>query len=411
VLPPLWTAPKEVREKALRDVEPRSMPTLPNHESVEPPLYYAVVGAWYSIGKALAISRGQLVYWCRFLNIAVIGALVWVSHAFARRFFPGDRLLRLGVPLLVAFIPQDSLYYVNNDVPSPLLSAAALNALLGVALAPRTRLTSCLRAGTLVAAALLTKLSNLPVVVALLAAVFVRLRRPGARRELRDLSVLATAAVVPVAAWSTRTYLLFGDITGQYRKAMLAGWTPTPLADILHHPIFRPAGFTTFFHTLMVTLWRGEFVWHGAPLASPGFDLVYSTSSALFVTLAVVAACLSSDGRDRSELVATWTSIAVVAASVLYLAALSPLFDYGSTWFPSRSHPYMSVGRLMSGALVPFVALYLQGLEWGLRRVKMQAAALAIAAGFMVAATASEILLSAQPFQSQFNWFHMLGGP
>ena len=106
-----------------------------------------------------------------------------------------------------------------------------------------------------------------------------------------------------------------------------------------------------------------------------------------------------------------WTSIAVVAASVLFLAAISPLFDYGDFWSPSRSHPYYSEGRLMSGALVPFVALYLRGLEWGLTRIRMQAAGLAIVAGFMVAVTASEILLSAEPFQSQFNWFHMLGGP
>src|SRR5438105_11314339 len=39
------------------------------------------------------------------------------------------------------------------------------------ALAPRTRLTSCLVAGALIAATLLTKLSNLPIVVALLATV------------------------------------------------------------------------------------------------------------------------------------------------------------------------------------------------------------------------------------------------
>lgn len=411
VLPPLWTAPPEIRETVLRDVVGRVFPTQPNHESAEPPLYYAVVGGWYLIGKALAIHRGQLVYWCRFLNVVVIVALVWLSHAFARRFFPDGQLFRLGVPLLVAFIPQDSFYYVNNDVPSPLLCAAALYALLGIALAPKTRPTSCLVAGTLVAAALLTKLSNLPIVVALLATVFMRLSRPGARHELRDLFVLATATVVPVAAWSTRTYLVFGDVTGQHQKATLAGWTPTPLAEIFRHPIFSPVGFAAFFHDLMATFWRGELMWHRATLALSGLDLIYSISSALFVTLAVVAVCRQANTRDRSELVVTWTSIAVVAASVLFLAALSPLFDYGSTWRPSRSHPYYSVGRLMSGALVPFVALYLRGLEWGLARVKLQAAGLAIVAGFMVAVTASEILLSAKPFQSQFNWFHMLGGP
>src|SRR5438105_12915104 len=85
------------------------------------------------------------------------------------------------------------------------------------ALAPRTRLTSCLVAGALIAATLLTKLSNLPIVVALLATVGTRLSRPGARHELRDLLALVTTAVVPVAAWSARVYLVFGDVTGQYQ--------------------------------------------------------------------------------------------------------------------------------------------------------------------------------------------------
>src|SRR5436853_2928337 len=250
VLPPLWKAPAEVREKVLGDVVGRVAQTQLNHESAEPPLYYAVVAGWYSVGRALTISGGHLVYWCRFLNVVVMSALVWLSYAFAKRFSPDGQLFRLGVPLLVAFIPQDSFYYVNNDVPAPLLSAAALYALLGVALAPRTRLTSCLVAGALIAATLLTKLSNLPIVVALLATVGTRLSRPGARHELRDLLALVTTAVVPVAAWSARVYLVFGDVTGQYQKRLLAGWTPTSFVEIFHHPIFRPTGFATFFHSL-----------------------------------------------------------------------------------------------------------------------------------------------------------------
>src|SRR2546429_3917935 len=83
------------------------------------------------------------------------------------------------------------------------------------------------------------------IVVALLATVCTRLSRPGARHELRDLFALVTTAVVPVAAWSTRVYLVFGDLTGQSQKRMLAGWTPASFAEIFHHSILRPTGFAT----------------------------------------------------------------------------------------------------------------------------------------------------------------------
>ena len=49
----------------------------PNHESLQPPLYYALAGLWWRIGKECGLHDGFLLYWIRFLNVFIIAALVW----------------------------------------------------------------------------------------------------------------------------------------------------------------------------------------------------------------------------------------------------------------------------------------------------------------------------------------------
>src|SRR5215475_3635351 len=55
-----------------------------------------------------------------FLNVAFITALVWLAYVAARMIFPEQVALRLGVPLLIAAVPQDAFYGIDNDVLSPI---------------------------------------------------------------------------------------------------------------------------------------------------------------------------------------------------------------------------------------------------------------------------------------------------
>jgi hypothetical protein len=90
-----------------------------NFESSQPPLYHVVASIWWRIGKIIGLDGIQALYWVRFLNVLLIALVVWLGYVTART-FARDRVdVRIGVPLLVAFIPQNVFYAMNNDVLSP----------------------------------------------------------------------------------------------------------------------------------------------------------------------------------------------------------------------------------------------------------------------------------------------------
>jgi hypothetical protein len=117
--PPPWRQPlDDVRQLLAARTE--AWHHVINHEASQPPLYYTVAGAWWRLGKALGFHDGPLLYWLRFLNVLLVGALVWLGYSAARLVFPERKLLRLGVPALLAFMPQTAFYSIQNDVLSPL---------------------------------------------------------------------------------------------------------------------------------------------------------------------------------------------------------------------------------------------------------------------------------------------------
>jgi len=59
---------------------------------------------------------------------------VWLSYWAAHTLFPECRVTHLGVPILLAFFPQDIFYSVNSDVLTPLLFAVAFVGLMRIVL-------------------------------------------------------------------------------------------------------------------------------------------------------------------------------------------------------------------------------------------------------------------------------------
>src|SRR2546425_11816753 len=84
---------------------------------MEPPVYYAVAGAWYRLGGTLGLTGGQRFYWTRFLNALLAAGLVAIAALFARAFCPANRALSLPVPLLVAAFSHATFYVSTNDAP------------------------------------------------------------------------------------------------------------------------------------------------------------------------------------------------------------------------------------------------------------------------------------------------------
>src|SRR5439155_27907 len=119
-----------------------------------------------------------------------------------------------------------------------------------------------------IAAAYLTKLSNLPLVAIALVAIIAKLwpfirQRAGAALVASAALVLCTA--IPIGAWVIWTKYQFGDVTGSAAKITLLGWTRKPFADWWQHPIFMPRGFWVCWWDVITSVWRGEVKWHGQP--------------------------------------------------------------------------------------------------------------------------------------------------
>src|SRR5207237_5545947 len=115
-----------------------------------------------------------------------------------------------------------------------------------------------------VASALLNKTTAIAMLLVL--GVALAGRRPLASRAeaIRALTTLASMAV-PLLAWQS-LYWIAGEPSGPTQKAMALGWTPKGLDELWPHPIFGLPFVTVFLRGLLATFWRGDLVWHLAPV-------------------------------------------------------------------------------------------------------------------------------------------------
>jgi hypothetical protein len=157
----------------------------------------------------------------------------------------------------------------------------------------------------------------------------------------------------------------------------------------------------------MATFWQGEFLWHRQPLAAPVVDMVYAISSVGFVGVAVVALLSRSTSAPGPQRQALGFGFVSFLAAVAFLGFLSIIYDFQDCFYPSRAHPYFTSGRLMLGALIPFLLLYLYGLDRVSCRVKNRWVRPLVLAGMILFMLISETLIDWRLFPNAYNWFHM----
>jgi hypothetical protein len=359
------------------------------------------------MGQQLGLTSLQSLYWIRFLNGLLIALIVLLGYLIARTVAPERVELRLGVPLLLAFIPQNVFYALNNDVLSPVCFGSLFLCVLQWLRTSRPTLLLGALTGLTIAATYLTKLSNLPLIIVVLVAIIAKLR-PAIRQKpetaLIAVVALVLCAAIPIGAWIVWTKYQFGDLTGSAAKITLLGWTHKPFADWWQHPIFTLRGFWVFWWDLTTSFWRGEVKWHGQFLSCPIADGLYAISS-----LALLGAALLGL-RKKAELSTFQRQAIGIAtfgfmASVGFLALLSIQFDFGSCINPSRAHPYFASGRLLSGALIPFALFYVNGIDYLFRRINA-ALPIVILGVVVVFIAMSELMTNHVVFASEHNWFH-----
>ena len=81
-------------------------------------------------------------------------------------------------------------------------------------------------------------------------------------------------------------------------------------------------------------------------------------------------------------------------------------YDFDGCLYPSRAYPFFTSGRLMLGALVPFLLLFAFGMDCLLRHLG-EAAKFLVLAALLIFMLASEIATDWRIFPNAYNWFHL----
>jgi hypothetical protein len=407
--PPAWRR-SPTQMLAVIETSRRFLAERENKEAEQPPAYYALAGAWLRLGRALGLEGARLLYFVRGLGALAAAAFVGVAYRLVRDLYRDAALVRLGVPLLAAVFPQDTLFYVTPDALSPLLGGLAFALSLRLARRPESGAAVYGAAGLVLAAALLTKWTNAALLVVAVAASLHALahaprERPGSRFAAK-LAWQWGLTLAPLALWCGRNLRLYGDPTGSALKVARLGWSSKPLGAWLEHPIFSASGVFEFTTGLLPMFWRGELAWHRTDLAWPAMDALYTASTLLLLGLA----CLGLRGREPGRFLAEALAGLALALAVGTLAVLSLAFVFDATTNPPASHPYFVQGRLISGVLLPFLLVYVRGLEVATARLPARAARLAGWLGIgalALAVSISELVLAAPVFASAYNAFHL----
>jgi hypothetical protein len=404
--PPNWTRPPSDREQLFQR-DGATWQSMANHESGEPPLYYAIAGAWLNLGRALRFEGAALLYWVRFLNVFFAAALVWIGYRIAAALFEDRQFTVVATAALLAVWPQSVLYSIESDALSPLCFAVTLLAFVRLWQAQPPRIAIGAIVGLALAATCLTKTANLPLVFVMsLAMLWFLARNRMSRPALLAFAAFTICVAIPLSAWFAWNLHTFGDLIATRAKIDMLGWTRKPIALWWPHPIFSLAGVKEFFSELFATFWRGEFIWHGERLASAALDAFFAICSAslLLITIATLFTRHSTN-IQRSFL---WICALSFAALVAFLIFLSIAFDFGDCPYPSRAHPFFTSGRLLSAAAVPFFLLCAHALDWLGRITKRAWLSSFLLVAIVAIALVSQVLVNAPAFASRYNFFHLL---
>ena len=383
-----------------------------NFEIDSPPLYYLIAAVWLKAGSALQLTDWKLAYWLRFLNVVPYIALLFLAYRLVKEIYPERENLSLFVPALIAVFPQDIFYGINREVFSAPFAGVAL-LLLALSLRRVARARVYLLGGALtVGLTFLIDVPNAVLYLAFLGTLIFWLWRAYKQGLLRsDAMVTGGAGLLAMslpALWMARNYVSVGDITGSRDKIAALGWTLKPWASRWAHPLFSPEGTGYFLKELMKTYWRGEFLWHGKPMATPFLDWFLVLASYSLMVAFVVYFLIQRRSTKDVQWWCDFVAVSLVGSAFLFLALLSLRFDFGTCFYPSRAHPYFVSGRIISGTMLPFVIIVASASSRLASHIQKWVSPSIAMVSIVLFIGVSDILIKGTVVHSAFNLFSLL---
>jgi hypothetical protein len=232
------------------------------------------------------------------------------------------------------------------------------------------------------------------------------IRRGKSRETARALGAFLCCAELPVIAWIAWCKAHFGEATGSAVKTHYLGWTIKPFSQWWHHPLFSPSGLWTYLSGQLGTFWQGEIWWQGPPLCLPGTNNIYTVLSLISLAAALPSLLRRSLDAASGQRRALQLALVCFIAELSFFGLISIIYDFHKFHNPSREHPYFVAGRMMLGALIPFLFVFVYGLDRLLSRFGAITKFVTLIA-MLTAMLTLEIATDYPVFASPYNWFHL----
>ena len=381
-----------------------------NYESGTAPLYYFIAGAWAKLGIVLGLFDSDtcyLPYWVRYLNILFIILLILITSKIAKLLFPQNKFLLIGMPLLAAVMPQDTFYSVQSDVLSPIFYGFTCFYVIKLIQNKDVVLKHYLLTGICISCVVLIKIINFPlalIVFYLVVNNFIKQHKKQPK-AVNGLMTFLIAAILPIALWGFRNTFYFGDFFATETKIKLLSWKHKEISEWLNTPFLTFNNQFQFITEILESFWRGEIIWYGKAISESHIDTFYWSSSIIMIFASMFTFKNSFQWQKNQLYKAAALSF---FSLLLFNYVLSFAFEFPPFNYPSSEKPFFVSGRLLSAALIPFIALYLIGLNTLMTHLKNEKIKLSVLCLLALIITATELSIHYQIFESKYNFFHII---
>jgi hypothetical protein len=142
-------------------------------------------------------------------------------------------------------------------------------------------------------------------------------------------------------------------------------------------------------------------------LASSNSDAFYLFTTPVFTFVSVFNTFILNKENDTKLRFIKFISIVYIILSILFLIVLSMIYDFGTCLYPSRERPFFASGRLILGVLVPFLILYVDGLNVILEKISKRFNLFFVVFLMSIFISHYETVSLMIVIKSKYNWFHL----